>query len=255
METVTVRYLYHSGFAVEFEDTVLIFDYYLDESENEIRSLSTGVIEPYEIKDKKVLVFSSHRHPDHFNPIILSWKTALPNVQYFFSSDIPKRNYSEWTHILKPYEVYEEAGLKIQTFKSTDKGVAFLITLNGISIYHAGDLNWWHWNEESKAWNNNMAARFKYEISLLKEFNIDIAFLTADPRQEDAELWGLNWFIEQVNVKTVFPMHFLDDYTIMDRIKKEAQNKPDLNKVKLISKRGELFNVPITYNPYLTGDE
>ncbi len=245
METVTVRYLYHSGFAVEFNDTVLIFDYYSDESENEIRSLSTGVIEPSEIKDKRVMVFSSHKHPDHFNPVILSWKTNLPNVQYFLSSDIPKKYHSEFTHILKPNQVYEESGLKIQTFKSTDAGVAFLITLNGINIYHAGDLNWWHWDEESKAWNNDMAARFKYEISLLKEINIDIAFLTADPRQEEAELLGLNWFIDHVNVKTVFPMHFWDDYTIMDRIKKEAQNKPDLNKVRLISKRGEAFIIPV----------
>ena len=45
--------------------------------------------------------------------------------------------------------------------KSTDEGVAFLVEVNGVVIYHAGDLNWWHWDEEPKSWNNDMAARFK----------------------------------------------------------------------------------------------
>lgn len=241
---IKVKYLYHSGFLVEYKNTVLIFDYFPNPHDN--TSLGTGIIALPELKDKKVLVFCSHRHPDHFDPIVLSWKKEHNDIQYYFSSDIPKKYHYEFVTLLKPYQTYENTDINIQTFKSTDEGVAFLVSLFDITIYHAGDLNWWHWNEESKAWNNDMAARFKYEISLLKGFDIDIAFLPTDPRQEDAEIWGLNWFIEHVNVKTIFPMHFWDDYTIMERIKKVAQEKPDLNKVRLISKQGVVFNIPIT---------
>ena len=39
--------------------------------------------------------------------------------------------------------------LRIQAFGSTDVGISFLIHLQGKSIFHAGDLNNWHWSEES----------------------------------------------------------------------------------------------------------
>lgn len=243
--TVEVWYLAHSGFAVSVDDTLLIFDYYLDTCDTDERSLASGVIVPEEIKHKKVLVFSSHRHPDHFNPVILSWKEKLPQAEFFLSSDIPKQYHREWTHLLEPYQMYENEELKIQTFKSTDEGVAFLVTLHGIKLYHAGDLNWWHWDEESKAWNGDIAARFKHEISLIKDFPIDIAFLTADPRQKEAELWGIIYFLEQVDVKFAFPMHFWDDYSIMERLLSESDQHPKLNKVKSLIGRGHHFTFTI----------
>ena len=36
-------------------------------------------------------------------------------------------------------------GVAIETLKSTDEGVAYIVHSDGITIYHAGDLNWWHW--------------------------------------------------------------------------------------------------------------
>ena len=59
---VKVWYLGHSGFAVNLDEKLLIFDYYLDDSEDNKRSLSSGVIDPSEIKDKEVFVFASHGH-------------------------------------------------------------------------------------------------------------------------------------------------------------------------------------------------
>jgi L-ascorbate metabolism protein UlaG (beta-lactamase superfamily) len=241
---IKVRYIHHSGFMVEYNSTVLIFDYFPDSKGQ--KDSGPENVDLSELADKKVLVFSSHRHPDHFDPVILTWKDKLDDIHYYFSSDIPKKYGNEYVTFLKPNQTFDDKSIRIQTFKSTDEGVAFLVSFSGVTVYHAGDLNWWHWDEETKAWNNDMEARFKHEISLLKDADIDIAFLTADPRQEAAELWGLNWFIDHVNVRTVFPMHFWNDFFIMDRIKNEVQKKPDLSKVRLISKRGEVFNVPIS---------
>jgi len=242
---VEVWYLGHSGFAVDIGNDFLIFDYYLDHSEDNKRSLSSGVIEPSEIKDKKVYVFASHRHPDHFNPVILSWKEQLSDIHYFLSYDIPQKYHREWTNILKYNETYQDQNLSIQTFKSTDEGIAFLVNIDGINIYHAGDLNWWHWNGEPKSWNNNMAALFKQEVDQIKKHPIDIAFLTADPRQESAELMGMEWFLNEVDVKVAFPMHFENNYSIMDRIKNKAENNPVFKKVKTISRRGECFSITL----------
>jgi len=241
--TVKVWYLGHSGFALNIGNRFLIFDYYLDNSQNNERSLSSGVIEPSEIKDKEVFVFVSHDHSDHFNPVILSWKEQIPNIHYFLSFDIPKKYHGEWASVLKYNEIYQDENLRIQTFKSTDEGIAFLINIDGISIYHAGDLNWWHWYGEPDDWNNDMVAQFKQEVDLIKNHSIDIAFLTADPRLESAELWGMEWFLNEVDVKIAFPMHFGDDYSIMDRIKKSADKNSAFKKVKTISKRGENFNL------------
>lgn len=238
---IDVWYLGHSGFAVIIEDTLLIFDYYLDDSNSDAHSLNSGVINLEEIKDKRVLIFSSHAHPDHFNPVILSWKEKLPNAELYLSSDISKKNHSDLVNYLKPNTIHTESNFTIQTFKSTDDGVAFLVTLFGIAIYHAGDLNWWHWDEEPEDWNNNMAASFKREIELIKGTPIDIAFLPADTRQEAFSLLGATYFLEKVSVKEAFPMHFWEDYSIMDVIESEAQSNPILKKIRKIEKRGDHF--------------
>ena len=60
----------------------------------------------------------------------------------------PKVKLSEDRLILTvPGGEYEAAGCKIRTLRSTDEGVAYLVSYRGKRIYHAGDLNWWHWRK------------------------------------------------------------------------------------------------------------
>ena len=68
-----VTYLYHSGFTVEDERAMYVFDYYkgkLPETE----------------ADKQMYVFVSHRHSDHFNPVIFEWEKEHPKIQYILST-------------------------------------------------------------------------------------------------------------------------------------------------------------------------
>lgn len=60
-----VTYLYHSGFAVDTGDNFLIFDYYRDLPRG--AGLSKGVVRPADLAGRRVTVFASHHHPDHFN--------------------------------------------------------------------------------------------------------------------------------------------------------------------------------------------
>jgi len=238
---IKIHYLYHSGFAVQIDDRLLVFDYYLDRPEGGVRSLDTGVINPEEIKGYETFVFSSHRHPDHFNPVIFNWREQVPRIQYILSWDIP-RKFHAGNIVMRPGDsICPGEDIRVATLKSTDEGVAFLVEVNGVVIYHAGDLNWWHWEEEPKAWNNDMAARFKREMERLKGIKIDIAFLTADPRQESHALLGMEYFIDHVGAGIIFPMHFGDDYGIMDVIRQKKTLHPGFGVVQPITGRGACF--------------
>ena len=80
-----LTYIYHSGFAIETESCVLIFDYWMDPAEVIPRILSTT--------NKPIYVFASHFHEDHFTKDILKWRTDYPTLSfiYILSKDIMKR--------------------------------------------------------------------------------------------------------------------------------------------------------------------
>ena len=50
-----ITYIRHSAFLVEWEDIVCLFDY----AEGNLPEIA---------RDKRLCVFGSHRHSDHFNP-------------------------------------------------------------------------------------------------------------------------------------------------------------------------------------------
>ena len=70
-----ITYLYHSGFSVELETCVLLFDYY------------RGTLPVWE-KEKPVYVFVSHKHKDHFNMEIFGLAERYGQVHFFLGSDI-----------------------------------------------------------------------------------------------------------------------------------------------------------------------
>ena len=71
MNKAKIHYLYHSGFIVETDSNIFIFDYFNDECIGQ-RTLNNGVIpdETFET-DKSVYVFASHAHLDQSSYIRL----------------------------------------------------------------------------------------------------------------------------------------------------------------------------------------
>lgn len=193
---VKIEHIFHSGFTVETENYFLIFDYY------------NGNIY---LKNKNTIVFATHGHEDHFNPTILEWKNPDKNIHYVLSSDIDIKG--EKIYNIKPYEKLELEGIKIKTFSSTDLGVSFLVNIDNINIFHAGDLNWWYWDEDTEEEKTSMEKAFKEEISKIKDYSIDIAFFPVDPRLETAFSLGGKYFIEEVKPKYFIPMHFGDKFS------------------------------------------
>ena len=105
------------------------------------------------------------------------------------------------------YKVNEH--LNIKAFDSTDLGVSYLVEYDDIKIYHAGDLNFWHWRDESTAQEIDEAEdAFKEAVKPIQKENIDIAFFPIDPRQGKMFDAGANYFIMAVKPRLLFPMHF-----------------------------------------------
>lgn len=174
-----VTYLYHSGFAIEDEQALYVFDYYKGEL-------------PVIAKEKQMYVFVSHRHKDHYNSEIFDWEKEHPNILYILSDDVeaepaPNRIF------VKPEQKIRTGELKVETLRSTDEGVAFLVTCKDKRIYHAGDLNWWHWEEESIDYNRQMRKDYQREIRKLVRKKIDLAFVVLDPRQGGAAFSGIDF--------------------------------------------------------------
>lgn len=241
-----IWYLFHSGFAVKTANKFLVFDYYAADDVKFCGPLAAGQIDPQELHQEDVTVFSSHRHPDHFDRKILEWSDVIPNIRYVLSDDIrlsaaDRQQYSnkiEWVHFNRRY-VFE--GLTVETLHSTDEGVAFVVEVDGIVLYHAGDLNWWHWKEESKHYNDSMAGQYRHEIDKLQEKRVDLAFIPMDPRLEENYFWGMYYFLKKVRVEMVFPMHFGADYTVFERLEEDEKTAIYRDKIMRLSHRGELF--------------
>lgn len=208
-----ITFIFHSSFAVELEKSILIFDYY---GEGELPEIP---------KDKQVYFLNSHGHHDHFKREILHLKEQFPNAEYILSGDIRFRpeEQKEWIHSVKPREAYRFKNLRVRTLRSTDLGVAFLVETEEKRIYHAGDLNWWHWDGEDKAWNNNMAANYKREIDRIEGQVFDAAFVPLDPRLEKAYYWGMKYFLEKVKAEAVFPMHCWEVYEVCRKVKRQPE--------------------------------
>ncbi len=141
--------------------------------------------------DKPVYVFASHGHQDH-------------------------------------YEI--EADFLVDTFHSTDAGVAYLVTCGEGKIYHAGDLHDWVFDSASERENRQMTGMYRHEIDKMKNISLDVAFVPLDPRQERRYADGILYFLQKVKAKQVYPMHFWSHCSIIDKFLAEYPEYADVIK-------------------------
>jgi L-ascorbate metabolism protein UlaG (beta-lactamase superfamily) len=228
-----IWYLFNSGFAVKTEHHFFIFDYYLNSPKS--CGLEKGVINPEEIKDLDVVVFVSHRHPDHYNPCIFGWRKTIRNIRYVISDDVKTK---EDVFQVAPNQDYDLGDLSFRTLDSTDTGTAFLIKADGLCIYHAGDLNLWYWDGEPEAENQLMETRYQEQIDRLKGEKVDIAFVPVDPRLENHYLLGLDYYMRTVDTALAVPMHFGEDFSIFSSLKTDFAADSYRSKIAFFTDRG-----------------
>ena len=211
-----IYYIYHSGFGIKTKNHFLIFDYYKEPIKNDETHKPLEIMSLENIKKmKNVYVFASHSHEDHFNSNILNWQDYNSNIEYILSSDIKtNKNNSNYT-FMEEGEENSFKDLYVKAYGSTDIGISFLVKVDGLTIFHAGDLNWWHWEDDSLKERSLAESLFKAHIDKLKkEKFIDIAFFPVDPRLNESYYIGGEYFAKQIQPKLLIPMHFGEDINI-----------------------------------------
>lgn len=223
---ITVTFLGHSGFLAELPSVALLFDW----TEGELPSLP---------EDKPLYVFVSHAHPDHFDPKIFAldqWKgEVLDDVDggnrdiYFLLGHgitLDVRRLQRWgispetagkARVRKGGQSLSLPRAEIETLSSTDEGVAFLVTADGLTLFHAGDLNWWHWEGEDRSWNHNMEANFKKYVEPLRGRDIGLAMLPLDPRLGEDGFRGPSYLLETADIRRFLPMHQWGDFGFTEK--------------------------------------
>lgn len=210
-----VIYLNHSGFIIEGENQVLVFDFYTDPAQ---------VLSQFENCGKPLSFFVSHNHPDHWNPDIFTFRNSVPN-HYFLDMSLREEARQLQANPLCKAVIHlveedtlltreELAGSGLEALvcaPSTDEGVAFLVQADGQSVYHAGDLNDWDWSD---ATGPAVEQRYRSILEDLRERaqvaglpKPELAFVPVDQRLGEKALRGAIIFSEYFQVRFLAPMH------------------------------------------------
>ena len=198
-DSIRVTYLDHSGFVIETVLHTLVFDYYRDPAQ--ALQLHPG---------KTLYVFASHAHGDHFNPAIAKWQEQAS--AYILCNDIRAAGglpsvAPGKVHYLAPYEAMQLADIHIAAYGSTDEGGSFLVEVDGWRIFHAGDLNWWHWKGDTPENIAQAKTDFFRELGRLSGQQLDVAFFPVDSRLEEYRDLGIRELVKTVAVNHLITMH------------------------------------------------
>lgn len=221
---MTLTYIFHSGFALEAERTILIFDYWLDPAH---------VVPAILQKDKPLYIFSSHFHEDHFNRAIFEWKKQREGITTILSKDIlrhrraKKEEADVW---IAKGGTWADHRLAVWALGSTDSGVSWIVEVEGKRIFHAGDLNNWYakflpeavpgqkiYSTEFEEFIDPIAHEKQY-LDELKDIRkvtdyFDVVMFPIDGRIGNGYTLGGRQFIERFKVGLFVPMHFITPIT------------------------------------------
>ena len=227
---MTVTYIYHSCCVIEFDAFSVIVDYYKDSFEDD-NSKKRGWVKDYLLnKEEPLYVLCTHSHADHFNPEVLSWNKDKDNITYVFSKEVEEIHQEvlkgNKIHFLNKFESFEDDNLSVKAFGSTDTGGSFYIQHNDTKIFHAGDLNNWHWNEEVSSsealmYENQYICELQLMAEEVKE--LDIAMFPLDPRLGKDFLRGGEQFVNKIKTHNLLPLHFGDNYDLIKQFEPIAQ--------------------------------
>lgn len=209
-------YLNHSGFLLELEHAVLVFDYFTDPA---------SVLSQYTDSAKTFFFFVSHAHYDHWNTDIFDF---CPSGKRFYfleencevpeKSSYPSREDDEIYHVAPGFEASEETAarmreagiLSVRCFGSTDEGVSFLLdTPHGV-VFHSGDLNFWDWEEMGKV-DAEMEAAYRGELERVAEAldgeKLWLTMLPVDQRLGPKAFAGALVFLDYMQTTYLVPDH------------------------------------------------
>lgn len=231
-----LTYIFHSGFALETSDSILVFDCWMDPAR---------VIPKLLQSEKPMYVFASHFHEDHFSRSIFEWRKQKPNITYILSKDILKRrrvSKEEADVWLSKGGSWSDENTSVHATGSNDSGVSWVIETHGKTIFHAGDLNNWYARflsddvpdaiiETEEFGAINPVYEEKRYLGELKDIRkqtdrFDLVMFPVDGRIGNGYTLGARQFLERFKVGMFAPMHFVvSGFESAHRFKEFADEK------------------------------
>ena len=198
-----IWYLGHSGWAIKTSNHLLIFDYYVHPGRAipDGSSLASGYVNCDKLRNENVYVFCSHEHADHYSDSIFNWKQQLPNIKYVLGLH-PRLPDADYIYAASR-AVMDVDDIKVTTIPATDAGVAFLLEVDGLVIYHGGD----HANEYV-----DFSGKYPGEIDYIAGIapHIDMAFMGVTGcslGDHESVQAGLFYALDKLKPSVTFPMH------------------------------------------------
>ena len=132
-------------------------------------------------------------------------------------------------------------GLPVRAFGSTDLGLSYLVEVDGRRVFHAGDFNLWHWEDESTPQEIAEATegfeRILADLADCAAGTIDLAFFPLDPRMGKHTDRGAVRFLKALRPKVLVPMHLQGDAALAERF---AAQHPQ---VRTLTQRGQTLEI------------
>jgi ankyrin repeat protein len=203
-------YTGHCGWAVKTRNHFMIFDYWTQGTEAESPCLANGHIDPDEIGDEQVTVFVTHEHADHFDTTIFDWESKVDRITYLFGfrpEELPQYSRTPYNgpayEYIGPRESRDIGGIRVSTIRANDAGVGFLVKVDGLVFYHAGD---------HAGWAEGQKRGYTDEIDYLAGITdrVDIAFLNVTgchAHDPEALKEGTYYTIVKLSPHAVIPTH------------------------------------------------
>lgn len=220
-QMMTITYYHHSGFSVASGSVLLVFDYWEGKAKRlpEERRIKPDFLARF----NEVYVFVSHDHEDHFDQTIYTWEQYAP-VTYIIADDMADG--VRGRRMGPGGQMTLSDRVKVKAFGSMDAGVSYLVELDGVRFFHAGDLNFWHWREVSSAKEIELADEdFRQEVAKIAGEEIDWCFFPVDPRMGMHFDAGANYFMMTIKPRVLSPMHFWMRGDVINEFARRSRTK------------------------------
>lgn len=231
---ITIQYIYNSSYTIDIQDYFIVIDYFRGDL----------VLPP----NKQILFIVTHSHADHYSPEIFTYPGA-EKALYLLSDDVEALETVDNVTVLSqsiketetrkmaydpervkrvgPNERFEFAGIHFRSFGSTDRGISILMEIDGISIFHSGDLHAWKWPSSTEEVQEKEVKDFLTELDKIKNFPIDIGFGLVDPRLEENAFVGPDLYLEILKPQIFIPLHFRENFEITRAFADRHSDNPD----------------------------
>ena len=231
-----IWYLFNTGWVIKTRSSLLIFDYDYDRPESFalppaiLPCLSSGEIDPKQIRDQKVFVFLPFLRDADRIATILSWKKTIKDISYIVGEN--KIKDSAFVYI-EPRQQKKLKNLEISTIRSNGFGEGFVVKVDGLTVFYGGD------HQSSDQFWNLFSSEIDFLHEKIEEF--DLIFLQMMFQEQIQSSKGVFYALDKLKPAVLFPNSAIAAAPFYKDFIREAAAKKITSKIKCAEKRGDLF--------------